>query len=135
MDPRIRPDAGPRMRPIRRRIRTVADGLTSLGPAIEPRPMDVTAAAGLLEALGNPTRLRIFIELDRAGEAGMSVGALQECLAIDAKSTLSNHLRQLVHAGLVTQERRSTTLLCRACSPPMADLIDFLRGIASSSMR
>nr|WP_071000765.1 metalloregulator ArsR/SmtB family transcription factor [Methylobacterium sp. C1] len=88
--------------------------------------MDVGTAASILEALGNPTRLRILIELRSAGDAGLSVGALQERLGIDAKSTLSNHLRQLVDVGLVTQERRSTTLLCRAPLDPMTTLLEFL---------
>jgi len=89
--------------------------------------MDVDTAASILEALGNPTRLRILTELGRAGSAGLSVGALQERLGIDAKSTLSNHVRHLVHAGLVTQERRSTTLLCRASTDRVADMVEFLR--------
>lgn len=88
--------------------------------------MDVGTAARTLEALGNSTRLRILIELRRAGDAGLSVGVLQERLGIDAKSTLSNHLRQLVGVGLVTQERRSTTLLCRAPLDPLAALLEFL---------
>jgi ArsR family transcriptional regulator len=92
--------------------------------------MDIDAAASLLEALGSPVRLRILIELRHAGDAGLSVGALQERLGIDAKSTLSNHLRQLVHAGLVTQERRSTTLLCRAPTAPVADLLGYLGQLA-----
>lgn len=95
--------------------------------------MDIDYAAGLLEALGSPVRLRILIELRQAGEAGMSVGMLQERLGIDAKSTLSNHLRQLVHAGLVTRERRSTTLVCRAPTGPVKQLADFLAGVALRS--
>ena len=91
--------------------------------------MDVDAAAGILEALGNTTRLRVLIELRRAGDAGLSVGSLQERLGIDAKSTLSSHLRQLVQVGLVTQERRSTTLLCRAPIDPMAATIEYLREV------
>ncbi|MBE7201430.1 MAG: winged helix-turn-helix transcriptional regulator [Parafilimonas terrae] len=92
--------------------------------------MDASTAASLLEAMGNPVRLRALIELRRAGDAGLSVGALQERLGIDAKSTLSNHLRQLVHAGLVTQERRSTVLLCRAPAGPLAGLVDYLTRAA-----
>lgn len=101
-------------------------GLTPRALVDEPKRMDVGNAASILEALGNPTRLRVLMELRRAGDAGLSVGALQERLGIDAKSTLSNHLRQLVLVGLVTQERRSTTLLCRAPIDPMVTLIDFL---------
>ncbi|MEE7492298.1 ArsR/SmtB family transcription factor [Methylobacterium oryzae] len=93
--------------------------------------MDVTTAASILEALGNPTRLRILIELRRSGDTGLSVNAIRERLEIDAKSTFSSHLRQLVQVGLVTQERRSTTLLCRAPIDPMDTLVEFLRREAA----
>ena len=39
--------------------------------------MKIDDAAARLEALGNPTRLRIYRALVRAGEAGMAVGKLQ----------------------------------------------------------
>lgn len=107
-------------------------GLTAAVIADEPGSMDVRTAATLLEALGNTTRLRIVMELLRVRGAGMSVGALQDKLGIDAKSTLSNHLKQLVQAGLVVQERRSTTLLCRVGDERLAALADFLEKSVSS---
>jgi DNA-binding transcriptional ArsR family regulator len=58
--------------------------------------------------LGNPTRLKIYRILVRAGEEGMAVGRLQERLDI-AASTLSHHLKALVAVGLVTQTREGTT--------------------------
>jgi len=94
--------------------------------------MDVATAASLFEALGSSARLRVLIELRQAGDTGLSVGTLQERLGIEAKSTLSNHLRQLVHAGLITQERRSTVLLCRAPADPLAELLDFLAQVTLS---
>jgi DNA-binding transcriptional ArsR family regulator len=42
--------------------------------------MKLDDAAAHLEALGNPTRLKIYRTLVRAGEAGMPVGKLQERL-------------------------------------------------------
>jgi len=38
--------------------------------------------AGRLEALGNPTRLKIYRALVRAGDPGLAVGRLQEKLKI-----------------------------------------------------
>lgn len=87
--------------------------------------MKVEDAALRLEALGNPTRLKIYRALVRAGEAGMVVGKLQSRLDI-AASTLSHHLKALVMVGLVTQERRNTSLICRANYPVMRSLTDFL---------
>ncbi|WP_082656114.1 helix-turn-helix domain-containing protein [Bradyrhizobium valentinum] len=53
--------------------------------------MKLGDAAAHLEALGNPTHLKIYRALVRAGEAGMPVGKLQDRLKI-APSTLSHHM-------------------------------------------
>jgi ArsR family transcriptional regulator, arsenate/arsenite/antimonite-responsive transcriptional repressor len=87
--------------------------------------MKVEKAAKQLEALGNPTRLQVYRTLVRAGDAGLPVGRLREKLGI-AASTLSHHLHRLILTGLVTQERRVTTLICRANYPAMNDLVGFL---------
>ena len=87
--------------------------------------MKLEKAAAQLEALGNPTRLQLYRTLVRAGDDGLPVGRIQEKLGI-AGSTLSHHLRRLVETGLVTQERRATTLICRANYPGMQALIGYL---------
>jgi ArsR family transcriptional regulator, arsenate/arsenite/antimonite-responsive transcriptional repressor len=87
--------------------------------------MKLETTAKQLEALGNPTRLRLYRTLVRAGESGLPVGRLQEKLKI-AASTLSHHLHRLILTGLVTQERQGTTLICRANYPAMRTLIGFL---------
>jgi DNA-binding transcriptional ArsR family regulator len=87
--------------------------------------MKIDEAAARLEALGNVTRLKIYRTLVRAGEPGLPVGKLQARLAIPA-STLSHHLKTLIMVGLVSQERDSTTLICRASYPVMRGLVDFL---------
>jgi ArsR family transcriptional regulator len=87
--------------------------------------MKLDHAAKQLEALGNPTRLQIYRMLVRAGEPGLPVGRLQQKIGI-AASTLSHHLHRLILTGLVTQERQSTTLICRANYPAMDALLGFL---------
>jgi ArsR family transcriptional regulator len=87
--------------------------------------MKLETAAKQLEALGNPTRLRVYRALVRAGEVGMPVGRLQERIGI-AASTLSHHLHRLILTGLVTQERQATSLICRASYPAMAGLLGYL---------
>ena len=86
---------------------------------------DLETAAARLEALGNPTRLRVYRALVRAGEAGLPVGRIQQRLEI-AASTLSHHLHRLMIAGLVTRERVGTSLICRANYPAMRGLIGYL---------
>lgn len=87
--------------------------------------MKVDDAAARLEALGNPTRLRIYRALVTAGDNGMSVGKLQIKLDV-AASTLSHHLKTMMIVGLIHQERQSTTLICRANYDVMRSLVGFL---------
>jgi DNA-binding transcriptional ArsR family regulator len=87
--------------------------------------MKIEKAAKQLEALGNPTRLRVYRALVRAGEPGLPVGRLQERIGI-AASTLSHHLHRLILTNLVTQERQATTLICRANYAAMDGLLGFL---------
>ncbi len=87
--------------------------------------MKIDDVAKRLEALGNPTRLKIYRTLVRAGEAGLSVGRLQEKLKI-APSTLSHHVKTLVSAGLISQLREATTLICHANYDVMRGLVEFM---------
>jgi DNA-binding transcriptional ArsR family regulator len=87
--------------------------------------MKIDEAAARLEALGNPTRLRIYRTLVRAGGPGLPVGKLQTRLGIPA-STLSHHLKTLIIIGLISQERDATTLYCKANYPVMRGLVEFL---------
>ena len=87
--------------------------------------MDIPLTASRLEALGNPTRLRIYHLLVRAGEPGLAVGQIQDKIGIPA-STLSHHCRALVSVGLVQQERVGTSLICRTNYAVMRGLLDDL---------
>jgi DNA-binding transcriptional ArsR family regulator len=87
--------------------------------------MKIDDVAAKLEALGNPTRLKVYRALVRAGEAGLAVGRLQDRLKI-APSTLSHHVKTLVTAGLIRQQRDGTTLYCHANYDVMRGLVDFM---------
>jgi DNA-binding transcriptional ArsR family regulator len=87
--------------------------------------MKLETAAHQLEALGNPTRLRIYRSLVRAGRGGMAVGQVQEQVGLPA-STLSHHLKRLIDRGLVRQERAGTSLICHAEYPAMTALLGYL---------
>jgi ArsR family transcriptional regulator, arsenate/arsenite/antimonite-responsive transcriptional repressor len=87
--------------------------------------MKLDDAAARLEALGNPTRLKIYRALVRAGEEGLPVGRLQEKLDV-AASTLSHHLKALIAVGLVSQTREGTTLVCHTNYNVMRGLIEYM---------
>jgi ArsR family transcriptional regulator, arsenate/arsenite/antimonite-responsive transcriptional repressor len=73
--------------------------------------MDIETAARRLAELGNTTRLQIVRLLVRAGAEGLAIGELQSRLGVPA-STLAFHLRGLVSAGLVAQERQGRVVRC-----------------------
>ena len=87
--------------------------------------LDLDTAALLLDVLGNQTRLKIVRMLVRVGNAGMTVGDIQQDLGIPA-STLSHHLNHLSSVGLIWQEREGTRLHCCADYRLIDALVRFL---------
>lgn len=87
--------------------------------------MESIAVVKALAALAQASRLEIFRSLVVAGEAGLTPGALAEGLAV-APATLSFHLKELVHADLVTQERVGRNLIYRAQYDRMNAVLAYL---------
>lgn len=87
--------------------------------------MEESIAVQSLAALAQPLRLRIFRALVGAGPQGLTPGALAATLGI-AGSTLSFHLKELAHAGLVSQERDGRHLIYRPALAQMTALLDYL---------
>lgn len=90
-----------------------------------PRRFEAPAAVTALGALAQEHRLAVFRLLVQAGDAGMAAGAIAAELAIP-NSSLSFHLAQLSHAGLVTSERRGRSLIYRADYAAMNGLLGYL---------
>jgi DNA-binding transcriptional ArsR family regulator len=89
------------------------------------RKMDEKTAVAALAALAQEARLRVFRALVGAGPEGLTPGALAAMLGI-AASTLSFHLKELMHAGLVTQERDGRNLIYRPALARMNELLGYL---------
>jgi len=87
--------------------------------------MNETAAVASLAALAQGMRLRVFRALVGAGPQGMTPGALSATLDVPA-STLSFHLKELMYAGLVSQERDGRNLIYRPSIEQMNDLLAYL---------
>ena len=83
---------------------------------------DVVKALG---ALAQPHRLRAFRALVVAGPDGLTPGAMSEQLDVPA-NTLSFHLKELVHADLVSVEREGRNLHYRPALERMNDLLAYL---------
>ena len=87
--------------------------------------MDENKAVESLAALAQGMRLRIFRALVGAGPQGLTPGALSATLDVPA-STLSFHLKELMHAGLISQQRDSRNLIYRASFERMDALLGYL---------
>ena len=87
-----------------------------------------------LSALSQETRLALFRLLIKRGPEGMPAGVIAEQLGVPP-SSLSFHLQQLVHAGLITQRRLSRQLIYSADYTAMNGLMAYLSenccGVAS----
>src|SRR5438067_13756464 len=87
--------------------------------------MDQNHAIAALGALAQDTRLALFRLLGTAGAAGLSAATVAERLGV-APSSLSFHLQQLLHAGLVTQRRLGRQLIYAAEYGAMNELLAYL---------
>ncbi len=82
-------------------------------------------AVTALAALAQTHRLRVFRALVVAGADGLTPGVIVAQLELPA-NTLSFHLKELTHAGLVTQTRDGRNLIYRAAFDCMNALLGYL---------
>lgn len=87
--------------------------------------MDTSNAITALAALAQESRLRVFRRLVQAGPGGAVPSQLSEWLEI-SPSSLSFHLKELSHAGLVTATRNGRSIVYVASFSVMNELIGFL---------
>lgn len=87
--------------------------------------MEITDAITALGALAQENRLAIFRLLVQAGPAGLPAGQIGEHLGIPP-ATLSFHLSQLSHAGLLQSSRQGRSIIYVADYAAMNALLGFL---------
>ncbi len=87
--------------------------------------MESKNAISALSALAQETRLAIFRLLIQAGPNGLAAGEIASRLNCPA-ATLSFHLRELSHAGLVRATRHSRSIVYAADFTQMRSLLGFL---------
>jgi DNA-binding transcriptional ArsR family regulator len=87
--------------------------------------MDAPQIIGALGALAHETRLEVFRRLVQRGPDGLSAGALAQALKLPP-SSLTFHLQQLTHAGLITQRRLSRQLFYAADFTAMNAVVGYL---------
>jgi DNA-binding transcriptional ArsR family regulator len=87
--------------------------------------MDVKETVAALSALAQETRLAIYRLLVQTGPDGLPAGIVADKVGV-APSSLSFHLAQLLHAGLITQRRVSRSLIYAADFAAMNGLMSYL---------
>ncbi len=90
-----------------------------------PSALGEAAAVAALAALAQPVRLRVFRALVGAGPGGLTPGTLAATLGLPP-SSLSFHLKELVHAGLAQAERQGRHLIYRPAVGRMNALLAYL---------
>jgi DNA-binding transcriptional ArsR family regulator len=87
--------------------------------------MEATPVIAALEALAQEHRLAVFRALVQAGQGGLTPTHLSKSLGLPAP-TLSFHLSQLKHAGLIASTRDGRSLTYTADYDAIRGVIEFL---------
>lgn len=92
--------------------------------------MDTRAAIAALGALAQESRLAVFRLLVQAGPAGMAASRIAEAVGIPA-SSLSFHLKELSHAGLIAPRQQGRFLIYAVRRATMGGLLDFMADMSA----
>jgi ArsR family transcriptional regulator, arsenate/arsenite/antimonite-responsive transcriptional repressor len=87
--------------------------------------MEPNTIVAALAALAQETRLEVYRLLVQAGPGGLPAGSIGAKLSLPLP-TLSFHLAQLKHAGLVAARRQGRSIIYAANYGAMNDLIAYL---------
>ncbi|MGJ8619936.1 MAG: ArsR/SmtB family transcription factor [Methylophilaceae bacterium] len=87
--------------------------------------MNQESAVTQLSSIANEARLAIFRLLVQAGKNGLAAGAISDKLDIP-NSTLSFHLKELSHAGLINANQQSRFIYYSANYETMNNLLAYL---------
>ena len=87
--------------------------------------METKQAISALGALAQESRLEVFRMLVRVGPIGMAASKIAEQVGIPP-SSLSFHLKELTHAGLVTPRQEGRFVIYAANFDAMNALMEFL---------
>lgn len=87
--------------------------------------MEINSAVAALAALAQATRLSVYRMLVEAGAEGLAAGRLADGLSV-APASLSFHLKELLHAGLVRAQQDGRYVIYSANYEAMNALLGYL---------
>jgi DNA-binding transcriptional ArsR family regulator len=87
--------------------------------------MEIKQAVIALTALAQESRLRIFRLLVQAGPEGLAAGEIADELVIPS-ATLTFHLKELAHAGLIDSEREGRSIRYALRIDGIRELLNYL---------
>lgn len=87
--------------------------------------MEIKTAVTALAALAQETRLAVYRLLVQAGSDGLAAGRIADALGV-SPATLSFHLKELAHAGLIASRNDSRYVIYRADYAAMNGLMAYL---------
>ncbi|MBY4897211.1 helix-turn-helix transcriptional regulator [Cupriavidus sp. AU9028] len=87
--------------------------------------METKHAVEALAALAHPARLAVFRLLMQAGPQGLPAGRIAQAMSLPP-SSLSFHLKELQHAGLLDSQQQGRSILYMARYETMNALLVYL---------
>lgn len=94
---------------------------------------DVDRLARMFRALGNPHRLRLFMNLLEESKLDLAKGRIHDCFLVKllagidlGAATVSHHVKELSDAGLIQTQREGKQLICSVDPDGLAHLRDSL---------
>ena len=92
---------------------------------------EVDRLSKMFRALGNPHRLRLFLNLLEESKLDLAKGRIHDCFLVKLLSgidlgaaTVSHHVKELSDAGLIQTEREGKQLTCSVDPQGLAVLRD-----------
>jgi len=94
---------------------------------------DVDRLARMFRALGNPHRLRLFMNLLEESKLDLAKGRIHDCFLVKllagidlGAATVSHHVKELSDAGLIQTQREGKQLICSVDPKGLSHLRDAL---------